>query len=450
MSSPLLRPLEADPLPELAASVGAWDALSERLRDRPFLQADGLVSELGEPLILRAPMVERCRELVERFDKFYQAVIQHYYEDPSPITRALFDVHPTLTQALEADRSTQMALPLSRFDCVLTAEGQLRVIEINPIGVTTAHLRSAAYLARVLRRAGFRGDADRIDELYDRFVDAFGRFFESQRGSPPRGATLGVIVLGKMHRGTRVTWRDAFVRAGWRFVAAPVEQLEVTAQGVTLRGVPVDLLWGDFVFYLGTQFTRVRQTRFASPIQAYDAAPDITARLLGDPRLLEHLRSRRVLFISPPKAYLANSKQVLSLIHREDWPAPAGQRAWWAAHVARTYGLLERERGELTPRRAIDEREAFVLKPCQYGGSHGVILGAECSKADWASQIERIWGDPEWVLQDYHRPMTDTHGETISVGLYNYGGRFGGMTVRTSPHGVVSARHSKFVALVGA
>jgi hypothetical protein len=149
--------------------------------------------------------------------------------------------------------------------------------------------------------------------------------------------------------------------------------------------------------------------------------------------------------LSPSKAYLALSKHLLSFIHREDRKVPEGTRPYLQAHVARTYSATDRQEGAISAAQAIRDREGLLLKPCQYGGGHGVVIGRDTPKDEWAQRVEATFGDPGWALQEFYLPRRSPTGEYLSIGLYNYGGHFGGMTIRAAPSLMISARKSAFI-----
>jgi hypothetical protein len=384
--------------------------------------------------------------VVARFDEFYRTVIEQYYEQPE--RRAQFLANPLFDAAFAADRATAMALPLSRLDCVLTDAGELRVIEINPVGVCTIHMRAEAYLARALAQAGFTADARLLERSYDALCDTFERCYAAEARGRRATPTVGVVLLANMHRGSRVTWRQAFRRRRWGYVEGRASELRATPSGLELRGQPVDIVWADFLLYLAYQYARYRQTQFASKMGDYSRAETEAAPLLADPTVLERVRDRSVVEMSPAKSYLAISKHLLSFIHRADRGVSPKMRPWLERHVARTYGADERGDGTIDVRAAMARREGMVLKPCQYGGSHGVVLGRELEASSWAARLEEIWRDPQWVLQELHVPRRTREGEWLSLGLYNFGGRLGAVTIRSGASMVVSARKSRFIPVV--
>jgi hypothetical protein len=311
------------------------------------------------------------------------------------------------------------------------------------------HLRTAAYLAEAMAGAGLEEDARQLGALHDGMIDSFARFYREQCAGEPRPEpTLAIVTLPSRHRGSRVLWRRSFARRGWRCVEGTPDDVRAANGELLVRGRAVDVLWGDFLFYQGYQFARYSETRYASRFGDFRAAPVETARLLGDAALLELLAERRVVNISPPRAYLALSKHLLSWIHRSDRPVAEELRPWLAAHVARTYAAADRLDGVLSLDEATRRREELVLKPCQYGGAHGVVAGSEMAPSEWAARLATIWTDADWVLQELHSPAKTVAGEYVSLGLYNYGGVLGGVTIRTAPSLVVSARKSAFIPVV--
>jgi hypothetical protein len=99
---------------------------------------------------------------------------------------------------------------------------------------------------------------------------------------------------------------------------------------------------------------------------------------------------------------------------------------------------------------AARDREGWVLKPCQYGGGHGVILGQDTAAQEWTRQLEEHWSDPSWALQRFYVPRKTPSGEWTSFGVYVYGGKLGGVAIRTAPTSLISVRSSRLIPAVAA
>ena len=136
---------------------------------------------------------------------------------------------------------------------------------------------------------------------------------------------------------------------------------------------------------------------------------------------------------------------LLAWIDRPELPLSADDRAYLRAHVAETHDHHARLAGRPTPEDARARREELVLKPCRFGGSHGVLVGKDATPDEWARRMEETWTDPEWVLQAFSDPLQDLDGTRLSYGVYNYAGELGGLLVRTAPQLVVSARTADIV-----
>ena len=413
------------------------------MQRRVFLRSEGTSVEVGAPQQLSGPLLATSRDLISRFDKFYGEVAAAYYTHPE--LRAEFLVNPLIEPLIELEADRPIATPLSRFDVVLGADGSLRVIELNSNGVCLFHLRSLLYLIRELDRGGFPDDAKHLDELAHATVTAFLRYVAT-RGPVPTRPVIGA--LGPTHhlRAGHLLFRAAFERHGCDYVFGAPEHLGITDRGVQLRGRTVDVLWADFLFYLAYQCGRYQQTKWPSKMPDFGQAPAQTAALLADRRFIDHVRTGRVVLLSPARSYLALPKSLLSWTHRED--RPITDRAFLAAHVARTSSHLDR----LEHRIALDDiaaaRERYLIKPCQYGGSHGVQLGRMLDDATWRTRLTEIWDDPDWVVQEFYKPARTPSGAWVSLGLQNFLGAFGGAYIRTSSSELISARDAEFIPCV--
>jgi glutathionylspermidine synthase len=431
------------PLDFLSREPETWRRVHERLHATAFLRSEGTVVTVGPPQRASRPLVETCREVVRRFDRFFAGAAQTYFEREALRTDYL--VNTLIEPLLAIDRAAPVHLPLARLDCVLAPDGSLRVIEINPVGVTLIHLRSLLYLVRGLWRAGLHDAAIELDSLAGAAIESFDRTYRLCHQQPRPRPTLGALTPAGWLRATNFLLRDAFRRRGWDYVWGGPSALEVTDRGIQLAGRAVDVLWPDFLFYWAYQQSRYSQTRFPSAIADYSRTPEQAAAILADGRFLGHLRERRVVHLSPATSYLCLSKSLLSWIHDQERPVPDGDREWLERHVARTFSARDRSRGALSREQARADRPRLLVKPCQYGGSHGVRLGCETSDAEWAAALDALWNDDAWVVQEYWPPAQARDGSFVSLGLASHGGELGGITLRAGPARVVSARDSAFV-----
>jgi len=432
-----LEPLT--PLPPFASDPSAWTPLGERFATRPFFFSEGMSGTPSVPRRAAPWLVEASRELVLRFDRFYRAVANAKGVDAEP-ARAIGEPYDTIARA-EGDRPP---LPLSRFDCVLDQKGVLRVIELNPIGVCTLHLRACTYLAIQLERAGYRDAAAAINEVSALKVASILRYANATLAAPPR--TIGIPHLPNMYRCSRLFWIHELTKAGLEVVQGHPDEIVVSPDGVSLRGRPIDILWNDWFAYFGYQQRRYEQTRFATRAGDFSQANVTTERLLRAPDLPALIASKRVTVLSPLRGYRALSKALLAWIDRPELDLSEDDRAYLREHTAQTYDHHARLAGRITPETARADREQLVLKPCRFGGAHGVALGRETPPDAWARQLEEVWADPEWALQVYHDPILDTDGAWLSFGIYNYSGELGGMLVRSAPQLVVGARTARLIA----
>jgi len=434
------------PLAFLRRSPDAWRRVFDRAHATHFLRSEGLSVALGPPQRATGALLATCRDVAERFARFFAHVARAYVERPELAPEYMLE--PLLQPLVEDDQTMRTTTPLARLDCVLDATGNVSVIEINPVGGNLLHMRNVFYLLHHLERAGLHDAAAELEPLALYIVAAFERHYRLNREERRAHPMVGCVTARGWMRGSNPLFRAVFHRFGWRYVWGDARSVTVDAHGIQVRGEPVDVLWHDLLGQPAYQAARYVHTQWHSRPGDLSGAPDDLRTLLANAQLREHLRSRRVVGISPGTSYLAMSKSLLAWIHDPERPCPADDRAWLAAHVARTYSVRERRVGTLTLEQALDERETLLLKPCLYGGSHGVEVGRATSADRWSEAVRAIWDDPTWVLQRFIEPVRSADGQWLSLGLSAFEGLLGGISLRTSPGLVISARDAGYIPVV--
>ncbi|MDB4955130.1 MAG: hypothetical protein JWO36_2699 [Myxococcales bacterium] len=432
------------PLPGVAADPERWEQLQRRMNRRVFLRSEGNLIEVGAPQLVTGKLREKSAEVVARVNRFYAGVAAAYYARPD--LRAEHLVNPLIEPLLEIEADHPVTTPLSRLDAVLEPGGGIRVIELNSVGICLFHMRGLLYLIRELARGGFEEDARLLDQLSrDMVVEGFLRFAKPRMTSSRARPVIGALSPSGWFRAGHVLFRAAFERFGCDYIAGGPEHLEVTDGEIRMRGKRIDVLWMDFFLYIAYQSTRYQETKFPSKVPEYGQTPAQAAALLADKRFLAHVRSGRVVNLSPPRAYLALPKSLLSWVHRSDRPVPEQDRAFLKEHVARTYSARDRADGLITIDEVANNRGEFLVKPCLYGGSHGVLLGRMIEADAWRDKLAAVWDDPTWALQEFREPIKAADGAWVSLGLANYDGTLGGVYFRTSPSLLVNARDAAFI-----
>jgi hypothetical protein len=434
------------PLPGIAADPARWAAVSARMHRGVYLRSEGTMVTVLAPQTISGKLLAQSREVVTHLDKFYCEVAAAYYTRPD--LRDEFLVNPLIEPLLALEVDQPIATPLSRLDVVLEPNGKMRVIEINSVGVCLFHLRSLLYAIRALDRGGLSEDARILDHLAHDMVTAFVSYATARLGSTPKRLVIGALGPTNHLRAGHLLFRAAFERYGCDYVFGAPEHLEVNDREIRLRGRKIDVLWADFLFYLAYQCARYQETKWPTKMPDFGQAPAQTAALLANPRFLDHLRSGRVVNLSPARSYLALPKSLLSWVHRDDRPIDPAARAFLADHVAHTYSARDRIDGLITMDDAIRDRSGLLIKPCQYGGSHGVQVGRLTDTEWWQLRVAEIWTDPSWVLQEFREPVRAATGEWISFGLQNFAGSLGGVYIRTSTSLMISARDAAFIPAV--
>jgi hypothetical protein len=282
-------------------------------------------------------------------------------------------------------------------------------------------------------------DGFRVDKLA-----SIRRFIDETLESPPERPTVAILLLPGVHRGTKHVWKHELETSGFDVVIGHPGELRYEIDGVRLHGRRIDAIWSDWFLYLGFQQTRYEQTRFESRVGNFSTSGMTATTLLEQLGLMAALVDRKVTVLSPIRGYRALSKALLAWVERKELAISDEDRAYVRDHLAETWDSARR-RGDLSRQDARTQKDTLVLKPCRFGGSHGVVIGKECVADEWARRMDEIWTDPEWVLQRLVEPNLDERGQRLSYGVYNYAGTLGGLLVRAAPSMIVSARSASII-----
>ena len=124
-------------------------------------------------------------------------------------------------------------------------------------------------------------------------------------------------------------------------------------------------------------------------------------------------------------------------------------KAWIRENVARTYDVVERFENGITPEQIIDEQSHFLIKPCQQGGSHGVLAGEAVAQRAQRSLDEHVAAVAGHLVRCVNVGETceATAGGEVSVGGVDdelHGRQLGGRGVpmRASSEAMTMSAHS--------
>ncbi len=284
-------------------------------------------------------------------------------------------------------RSIEVATRFARPDCLLTPEA-FRIVEMNiapPIGGIADCDRMvtefrASPFGRHLAGQGVKAQAPDTLACWGDAVRAVARASAARRGQgvePLFFEALADPAEVAQANAQHADFVQGIRDSGFRHCKGNVQDLCVRDDGVYFGEQRVDLVFTAFTFSELQTFKVPR--RLVLDLVAADAAGLVD-------------------FIAPPVNILFDNKCNLELL-----TSPEYARHWSDAErqlIARTLPLTQRLRQERLST-ALEQRESLVLKPTRQFGGAGVVVGANCTDAQWRAELDRALASGEpCVLQE--------------------------------------------------
>ena len=380
------RPIHvAELYADLAARLTATGIVSD-----PWL--DGRPRFRQQPLLLTPTVDAALREAAEAIGVVHDEVARLCLEDP-----ALLDEFFQLTpfQRLMWQASAPAWHGLARADVFLTAEGP-RVCELNS---DTPSGEAEAVLLNQLspRPDGTRDPNGAFERRFCRMVAS-----SAHREGP---LTVGILYPTELVEDLSMIllYRRWFESRGWRVVLGAPFNLRPVDGRPALFGVPCDV----FVRHYKTDWWGERQPVWRDDEPFADAEP--LAAPLG--LLLDGVISGQTAVVNPFGAVLTQNKRAMALAWEAiDRFSPSTQEK------IRKY-LPYTARLESLPAQALAHKSDWVLKS-DYGCEGAeVVIGAECSDAEWEASLSLAMPG-RFIAQRHFTPVADAAGEVVNYGVY--------------------------------
>lgn len=174
-------------------------------------------------------------------------------------------------------------------------------------------------------------------------------------------------------------FREMLERFGFKYLIAPITELEITDKGVYYKGEEIDILFTDFTYsqYLEHNINLDRLKR-----------------------LIDAHEKGLVMFFSPPGSMLFDNKAILSFLTDEQY------RSYYdndddferLQHLVAHTKIID----DVTLEFATENQRDIVLKPGFDFGGNGVHIGKNYTADQWKILWETCSNDHRlWVVQEY-------------------------------------------------
>ena len=375
------------------------------------------------------------RSVCETTHGILTKVIRRFIDDPE--YRELFHFPAEVERLIMLPCDYEELLPLARFDLFLDEETRaFKFCEFNTDGSGAMsrdfEIGNALKLGATYEEFARRHEVEQF-ELFDSWVQAF---MASYRQCPYAKERPNVAVTDFRESGVFSDFNRfiaAFERAGYPARFVDVREFEFDGENLI---DPSD----------GTVIDAIYRRAVTSEMIKHPHECDA---------LIDAVAAQKVCLIGHFRTTVVHSKVVSIALFDERTRAFLTEEecAFIDAHVPRTYRLRRDAAIDLSAIKA--DKDAWIIKPEDDYGAHGVYPGVEFTDAEWAEIVERNI-DAGYVVQEYylpHRvdivlPKVPEDGNPCKVeawesmpGLYVYNGNFQGMYCRDGQKGVIAIDH---------
>ena len=362
-------------------------------------------------------------------------IIRRYVDDPS--YRAVFGYSPEFERLILLPCGYDQQFPIGRLDFFLDEETlDYKFCEFNTDG-SGAMSRAAKIAELVQDSPSFalfaQGRTVTGFELFDSWATAFMNIYRSD----PIAVERPVVAV--------TDFEESGVHSDFvRFIAA-FERAGIPARFVDVRSFEFD---GEHLIDPsdGTIINAIYRRAVTSELLQHPGECDA---------FLQAVEARRVCLIGHFRTTVVHSKVINIVLYDQrtrDFLTPE-ECAYVDAHVLRTYrfedGIDEDVRADVAAR-----KDAWILKPVDDYGAHGVYPGVDFEQGEWEGIVAQCFG-AGYIVQEFYQPprvpLIDAlvnPDDPCEVGLwgsmpgiYVYDGEPVGLYCRLGKTGVIAIDH---------
>ncbi|MCL2050339.1 MAG: glutathionylspermidine synthase family protein [Lachnospiraceae bacterium] len=357
-----------------------FQKINQLIKENDLSYKNICVRTLAVPKILSESRYAEICAFITKLFAIFDKVINHYFADQD--YRELFGFSPELNELILASKPRNGWIPMARIDFFLNEEtGAIKMCEINTDG--TSAMNEDRLLSKFLSentafQSFAKGKTYWHFELFDSWVKEFLTVCQTFCDEKtPRVAIVDFLDVGYVTEFEK--FKDAFIRHGIETEICDIRDLSY--DGKVLRsknGMVIDAVYRRAV-------TSDIMNKLNEAGAFIKAAKDNAVCLVGD-FVTQIIHNKRLFFILFDEA----TKRILS----------EQEFGFIKEHFPATF-LLTRE--NLTAHKVMENREEWIIKPCDSYGAKGFYAGRNLTQEKWEQALREHLKD-DYVLQKFHAP----------------------------------------------
>ncbi|MDR0220238.1 MAG: hypothetical protein LBI54_02400 [Lachnospiraceae bacterium] len=401
--------------------------IDELIKEKDLSYKNILVRTLAVPKILSAEAYEIICAFIAQVYRIFDRVIDQYFADPS--YRALFGFAPELEELILASPRRSCWVPMARIDFFLNEEtNEIKMCEINTDG--TSGMSEDLLLGDFLFYNNaflefMQGKTYQRFEYFDSWAEEFLAYYGGE--APPRTAIVDFLDVGYVTEFER--FKETFIRHGMETEICDIRALTYEDGKLkTPNGMAIDAIY--------------RRAVTADIMKHYNEVQPF----------IEAARDGAVCLVGSFATQIVHNKRLFYILYHPQTRAILGreEKAFVTKHFPATFPL---NKETIAAHKVYQEREKWIIKPCDSYGALGVYAGKSCNEADWQKRCEEHLAD-DYVLQAFNMPYKTPHIDfreaepkirdySNLIGVFCYNGKPYGAYTRIAGGDIISTQYDE-------
>lgn len=415
------------------ASIKAIANFVKDLHDAQLRFGRSLLPTFFKPHFLKEKQERLVKHATESMTKLLNKVIDLYINVPH--LRKEFEIDPEIEEWLLMDPGYKQAVVFCRIDGFLEGES-LKLVEFNtdsPAGAAYADKIGELILRQPEVKTFFDSHhlkwENRIQKILDALLHCYSEFGGSER---PQIAIVDWRTVRTYPEFVMI--KNYFEEKGYKAVIADPRELRYHGGKLYHDQFRIDLVYRRVI----TNELMAKRDEVEDFLKAY--------------------RDRAVCVVNPLRSKIAGKKAVLSVLTNPAYESFFTEKENemkrellpWTRQLAdaeRFYG----DKKVFLIDFLKDEKDFLILKPGDSYDAKDVFVGRETPEADWNHALDRALKE-NWVFQEFvNVPIMsvpeavgnrlDFIYKKVSIGLYEFGGKYAGAMSRLCDDTIISVAH---------
>ena len=375
------------------------------------------VQTLGVPKIFSADTYRHMTDFTTKCFALFHKVMERYFCDAD--YRKLFGFPAALEELILLSAGKPPFIPMARVDFFLQEDTEdITLCEINTDGASAMNedrILGGLLSSHSAFQEYMTDKPHKRFELFDSWAAEFANMYQRMKNSDalPNVVIADFLEKATIHEFER--FKESFISRGMQTEICDVRELSYTNGRLrTPSGMEVDAVYRRAV------------------------TADIMAEYDNTKPFIQAAKDGAVSLIGEFCTQIIHNKKIFLVLHHETTKSflTAEEIAFVGNHVPLTLALSDEN---IRSGRALEDKDAWIIKPYDSYGSKGVYAGLNYSAEDWAALVNENTGS-NYLMQRFTRPYKTPNIDyrKLSPSVRDYSNITGIFCYNEQPYGVYS------------